>query len=142
NTATYSLKINDHSLNALAGIESKENLEEWLDGTREGFIIEELDYRYLTAGDGKQTNGGLASRTAMSSYFGKVNYSFMDRYLLSGTLRHDASSRFGQNNNSGVFPSVSAGWRISQEGFFKDVELISDLKLRASWGKNGNDLMD
>lgn len=142
NTAAYTLMHNDHTINLLAGMEAKETTNEWLEGRREDFIIEALDYRYLTAGNGKQTNGGLASRTTINSYFGKLNYAFMDRYLLSGTIRRDASSRFGQNNNAAIFPAVSAGWRISEESFLKDVNFISDLKLRASWGQNGNDLID
>lgn len=142
NTAAYTLSLNEHSINLLAGMEAKEMTSEWLEGRREDFIIEAMDYRYLTAGNGKQTNGGLASRTTTTSYFGKLNYAFMDRYLFSGTIRRDASSRFGQNNNAAIFPAVSAGWRISEESFLKDVSLISDLKLRASWGQNGNDLID
>jgi TonB-linked SusC/RagA family outer membrane protein len=142
NTLAYNLKINDHSINALVGTESKEQTSEYLNGTRENFLVENIDYRYLDAGDGKQTNGGGASRTSWISYFGKVNYSFKDRYLLSGTVRQDASSRFGSNNNSAVFPAVSAAWRISQENFMKNVTPISDLKLRLSWGQNGNDQID
>ena len=142
NTAAYNLNIGAHSINALLGTEAKAAVDEWLDGTRENFIIEALDYRYLSAGDGKQTNGGLGSRTSMYSYFGKINYSYNDRYLLSGTVRRDASSRFGKNNNAAVFPAVSGGWRISQESFMSESKLFNDLKLRTSWGKNGNDMVD
>jgi hypothetical protein len=81
-------------------------------------------------------------RTTLVSYFGKLNYAYHDRYLFSATLRNDASSRFGANNNSAYFPAVSAGWRITQENFMKDIDFISDLKLRASWGQNGNDQMN
>ncbi|MDP4209225.1 MAG: TonB-dependent receptor [Bacteroidota bacterium] len=142
NTLTYNFKIKEHSVNLLAGSETKETVNEYINATRESFLVQALDYRYMSAGSGKQTNDGLASRAAWISYFGKINYSFMDRYLLSGTLRRDASSRFGLNNNSAVFPAVTAGWRISQEDFIKNIPLISDLKLRASWGKNGNDQID
>lgn len=142
NTAAYSMTKNSHSLNVLAGMESKETTGEWLDASRRGYLIEALEYRYLDAGEGRQTNGGSASRTAMISYFGRFNYAYQDKYLLSGTIRRDASSRFGQNNNAGVFPAVAAAWRLSEESFLEDVPFISDLKLRASWGQNGNDLMD
>jgi tonB-linked outer membrane protein, susC/ragA family len=79
----------------------------------------------------------------MVSYFGKVNYAFDDKYLISGTVRRDASSRFGKGNNSAIFPSVSAGWRVSREKFMECTQnWLSDLKLRASWGINGNDQID
>jgi TonB-linked SusC/RagA family outer membrane protein len=142
NTASYQLDLGQHSLNGLAGMEAKEYNSESLFGRRENFLIEDINYRYLTAGSGAQTNENSASRTAMISYFGKVNYALKGRYLLSGTIRQDASSRFGQNNNAAVFPAVSAGWRISDEAFLKDVSSISELKFRASWGRNGNDQMD
>jgi len=142
NTAAYNFKIDEHSVNFLVGMESKENVYEYIDAKREDYLIETLDYRYLSAGQGTQTNSGLKDRTTMVSYFGKLNYAFNERYLFSATLRNDASSRFGANNNSAYFPAVSAGWRISQENFMKDIDVISDLKLRASWAKNGNDQMD
>ncbi|MDD4971295.1 MAG: TonB-dependent receptor [Paludibacter sp.] len=139
NTLAYNLKLNNHSFNIMLGQEAKELINESLSGTREDFLIQNLDYRYLDAGGGKQTNSGNADRYAITSLFGKLNYSYLDRYLLSGTMRRDASSKFGSNNNSAIFPAVSAGWRISQESFMKDVTQISDMKLRLSWGENGND---
>ena len=72
------------------------------------------------------------------SFFGRAGYNINDRYLLSASLRRDGSSRFGAGNQWGNFPGVSVGWRISQEPFLRDVSAISDLKLRASWGKTGN----
>jgi len=72
------------------------------------------------------------------SFFGRAGYNINDRYLLSASLRRDGSSRFGAGNQWGNFPGVSVGWRISQEPFLRDVSTISDLKLRASWGKTGN----
>ena len=83
------------------------------------------------------TYGG-ATESSLLSYFGRVNYTLSDKYLLSATLRADGSSRFGRNNRFGFFPSVSAGWIVSREPFFR-AAAISHLKLRASWGRNGND---
>lgn len=142
NTAAYNFNINKHSVNFFVGMEAKETIYEYMDAQREGYLVESMDYRYLSAGEGTQTNGGLMDRTTLVSYFGKLNYAYHDRYLFSATLRNDASSRFGTNNNSAYFPAVSAGWRITQENFMKDIDIISDLKLRASWGQNGNDQMD
>ncbi len=142
NTASYRLETANHSFNVLAGMEAKETIFEFLSGKREDYMIETLDYRYLTSGGGSQTNAGLLDRTAMVSYFGKMNYAYDQKYLFSATLRNDASSRFGAKNNSAYFPAVSAGWRVSQEKFLADLDFISDFKLRASWGQNGNDQMD
>jgi len=142
NTAAYNFSIDRHSVNFFLGMEAKESIYEFMDAQREDYLVESMDYRYLTAGEGTQTNGGLMDRTTMVSYFGKLNYAYNDRYLFSATLRNDASSRFGANNNSAYFPAVSGGWRISQEDFMKDIDAVSDLKIRASWGQNGNDQMD
>ncbi len=74
------------------------------------------------------------------SQFARADYSFMDRYMLSATVRRDGSSRFGASNRYGVFPSFSAGWRVSDEPFFKGVTFINDLKIRGSYGTMGNQL--
>ena len=77
----------------------------------------------------------------MVSFFGRVNYAFKDKYLLEANLRYDGSSRFAKDNRWGIFPSVSAGWRISEENFWKNTrvsEVVNNLKLRASYGVLGN----
>jgi TonB-linked SusC/RagA family outer membrane protein len=90
-------------------------------------------------GTGLKDNGGLASSYSLLSYFGKVNYSYADKYLASVTMRYDGSSRFGKNNQFAVFPAFSLGWRVNQENFIKDnVSEISDLKFRFGWGQTGN----
>jgi TonB-linked SusC/RagA family outer membrane protein len=142
NTVAYNFNIDRHSASFLSGMEAKEFYSESLTGYRSSFLLETKDFRYLNAGGDNQRNGNIASRTAMLSYFAKANYSYDSRYLLSATIRRDASSRFGVNNNYGIFPSVSAGWRLSQEAFMENVDWLTDLKLRSSWGKNGNDLID
>ena len=78
------------------------------------------------------------SEWSLLSYLGRLNYSFADKYMFSASIRTDGSSRFGANTKWGQFPSVSAGWRIDQENFIKSIDHISRLKLRASWGKTGN----
>lgn len=142
NTVAYNFDIDRHSASFLGGMEAKEFYSESLTGYRSGFLLETLDFRYLNAGGDGQRNGNISSRTAMLSYFAKTNYSYDSRYLLSATIRRDASSRFGVNNNYGIFPSISAGWRITQEDFMDNVDWLTDLKFRSSWGKNGNDLID
>ena len=84
------------------------------------------------------SNGGGMTEYKILSYFGRINYSLMDRYLLEANIRADASSRFYKDNRWGYFPSFSAGWRISQEEFMKNISWINNLKIRASWGTLGN----
>ena len=142
NTVTYGHKFGKFSFDVLAGIEAKQYMTEWLRAKRENFLLQEGDFLYLDAGTGNQTNSNGATSYATLSQFGKINLNYGDRYLLSGTIRRDASSRFGKENNAGIFPSVSAGWRINNENFMKNVSWIDDLKIRASWGMNGNDMID
>ena len=143
NTANYSIELGKNNISAVIGTEAKKENGEHLQGYGRGLVIEDLDYRYLdTVTEGKSVSNN-ASTYAMVSYFGKVNYAFDDKYLISGTVRRDASSRFGKGNNSAIFPSVSAGWRVSREKFMERTQSwLSDLKLRASWGINGNDQID
>lgn len=106
---------------------------------REGFAILTPDYMYPSAGVGQSQASGGAGGFSLVSFFGKLNYSYADKYLLSFTLRRDGSSRFGSNNKYATFPSVSLGWRISQEAFMeKTKDVIDDLKIRAAWGQTGN----
>ncbi len=138
NTLTYNLDADVHQLNFLAGIEALHYYTENLRGTRLDILLEDYDYAYLNSATGTQTVTGSGDEYALMSYFSKFNYVYDSRYLLSATLRYDGSSKFGKNNRFGFFPAVSAGWRISEESFFNNLGIISDLKLRASWGKNGN----
>lgn len=143
NTLNYSLDFGKNSLVALAGMEAKKEYGEHVQGYGQGLVIDDLDYRYLDVVTSAKNVGNNSSTYAMISYFGKVNYAWDNKYLISGTLRRDASSRFGQNNKAAVFPSVSAGWRISAEPFMqKTSSWLDDLKLRVSWGVNGNDQID
>ena len=138
-TIQYTLQANNHSATFLAGAEAiKYNYEDNFT-YKEDFAVETLNYFVESAGSGAQNIGGTSNGYALLSYFGKANYSFDEKYLASATVRYDGSSRFGSNNRWGVFPSFTAGWRLSEEDFISDnVPTISALKLRASWGKVGN----
>lgn len=81
---------------------------------------------------------GYAQENELQSYFGRVNYNFDKKYLLTASLRADGSTRFGDNNKYGYFPSVAVGWTVSNENFLQDSRIISELKLRGSWGQTGN----
>lgn len=143
NTATYDYTTPRHRFNFLLGHEQIRFMQEFFSASREDFISESTDYAYLSAGAANQLNSGGGQQWALLSYFGKINYSFNDRYLASFTVRRDGSSRFGKNNRYGNFPAASIGWRLSEEPFFKNLfEKPVDFKLRASWGQNGNQEID
>ena len=142
NTLEYSYTNSKHFLKVLGGTESIRYKYHFISGTRSGFEIEDPYFTYLSAGSGTQTNSGGGTEWGLYSYFGRGDYSYDDKYLLSGTLRYDKTSRL---KTSGVFPAVSAGWRITSEKFIKDFlssvnaeKAITDLKLRASYGEQGN----
>jgi TonB-linked SusC/RagA family outer membrane protein len=137
NTLNYVKDIGQHSFDVLAGIEAVNVYTEGFSASRVGFPYDDPNFQYLNGGDGSdQRNSGDALEWSLFSYFGKINYEFDQRYLLSFTLRRDGSSRLG-DNKWGNFPALSAGWRISEEGFF-NLAAVSELKLRAGWGQNGN----
>lgn len=139
NTLNYSLRAGNHDLNVVGGIENVRYLYEDMSGYRKDIKFENYDYGYLSSATGTQQASGVGDEWSLLSYFSKFNYVYNQKYLLSATLRYDGSSKFGINNQYGFFPAVSGGWRISEENFFKkNIKIISDLKLRASWGVNGN----
>ena len=137
--ATYELEIGKHRGDVMAGMELNREDDINFATYREGFAILTPDYMYPSAGVGQSQASGGAGGFSLVSFFGKLNYSYADKYLLSFTLRRDGSSRFGSNNKYATFPSVSLGWRISQEAFMeKTKDVIDDLKIRAAWGQTGN----
>ncbi|MFP5438250.1 MAG: SusC/RagA family TonB-linked outer membrane protein [Bacteroidia bacterium] len=140
NTLQYNFSLGKHNVNLLAGTEMYSDTYDNTTLRRNDFLLETPDYMYPDAGTGESFTSGTSTRYKLLSYFGKAEYDYDGRYLASGTIRRDGSSRFGKNNQYGVFPAFSAGWRISQESFLKDMQdsKLSDLKLRASWGQTGN----
>ncbi len=139
NTATYNLNFGKNTLNLIAGTEMYKEVFDNTTLRKNDFLIETPDYMYPDAGTGESFTSGTSTSYTLLSYFGKADYEFDKRYLLSATIRRDGSSRFGKNNQFGVFPAVSAGWRISNENFIKEkAPVFSDLKLRAGWGQTGN----
>ena len=136
--ATYNLEKGNHRADLMAGIELNREDDVWFSGKKYDYMILNPDYMWPNAGVGEAEAYGSGEGYSLISYFGKLNYNFADRYLLSLTMRYDGSSRFGKNNRYGTFPSISAGWRINEEQFMKDVKWLDNLKLRASWGQTGN----
>lgn len=141
-TARYDWTKDIHSINILAGTSYEHYKYERLYSKRKDFISD--NYQDIESGpsvskDLPDVSEGLGMReNKMMSYFGRINYSLMDRYLIEANIRTDASSRFHKDNRWGVFPSISAGWRISEESFLKSVNWINNLKARASYGTLGN----
>ena len=136
---TYNLDINKHRADFMLGTELNREISDWGSAYKEDFIVLNPTYMWPSAGTGKAQSYGGAGSYSLISFFGKANYSYDNRYLVSFTLRHDGSSRFGKHNRFATFPSVSAGWRISEEKFMRGASnWLNDLKLRASWGQTGN----
>jgi TonB-linked SusC/RagA family outer membrane protein len=139
NTLTFSKLFGSHSLKVLAGTEAVSGYGRQVGGNANGLFSTNFNYLTLTNGTRDLTNYSQVNQNnKLFSLFGRVDYSFADKYLLGLTLRRDGSSVFGENNRYGNFPSVSLGWRASEEGFLKDVSWLDDLKLRGSWGKMGS----
>ncbi len=138
--ASYNLEIGKNRGDALLGMELNRQDNTFFSGKRYGFAVLTPDYMWPNAGVGEQQAFGSGDGFSLVSFFGKINYTFDDKYLASVTVRRDGSSRFGKNNKYGTFPSISAGWRISRESWMENLtdNWLSDLKIRASWGQTGN----
>ena len=140
NTLTFQKDfLNKHNVKILLGTEAHKDTGTGLGGTTQDYFSFNPAYTNLSTGSGTQTNFSYTYGTSLFSLFGRVNYSYMDKYLFSFTLRRDGSSKF-LDNRYGLFPAVSAGWRISNENFMQNIKWISDLKIRGSYGVMGNQL--
>jgi TonB-linked SusC/RagA family outer membrane protein len=143
NTLNYARETEKHDVSALFGSEYIDNYSSSIGASRQRFDYVRENFQYLNyGGTADQNTAGSASEWQLFSLFSSATYMFDTRYMVTGTFRADASSRFAENNKWGFFPSVSAGWRISNEGFMRNVGWVSDLKLRASTGKLGNQEID
>lgn len=136
--ATYNMEVGKHRGDVMLGMELNREDDIHFSGYKENFSILTPDYMWPDAGVGTAQSYGAGEGYSLVSFFGKLNYTYNDKYLLSLTVRRDGSSRFGKDNRYATFPSVSAGWRLSQEEFMKDIKWLDDLKIRASWGQTGN----
>ena len=138
-TAKYDLKLGQHAVNFLVGTSYEHYKSERLYSKRTDFVsdgLEDIEQGNNISKDLPDGRGIVESK--MLSYFGRINYSYKDRYLFEANLRADASSRFHKDNRWGWFPSFSAGWRISEESFMKPIAWLNNLKLRASYGTINN----
>ncbi len=138
NVLTYYLSLNDtHHFNTLLGNEIIHS--QGRSSSVSGRLFPSDDFTYLNSAGVVDAGGSGFGQNGLVSFFGEVKYDFKDKYLFGLTARYDGSSRFGQNRRFGLFPSVSAGWRVSQESFMESLPFISELKLRGSYGFTGNE---
>lgn len=134
---TYNNNFGNHGLSTMIGHEAQENNYEYLNGSRTNFLFNSV--HELDAGDANTAKANSSrGSSAIESYFGRLNYNYADRYLLTATLRADGSSSFAKESRWGWFPSVALAWKINNEAFLKDVKVINSLKLRLGWGVVGN----
>lgn len=137
NTVSYNQTLDEvHNISAVAGMSYSFNRRNnWnISGNFDVDGITTLNAAIINAGNTNTTE----TQSTLLSYFGRLQYDFQEKYLISASARRDGSSRFGNATKWGFFPSVSLGWRISDEGFLKEVSFLTDLKLRGSWGLSGN----
>lgn len=139
NTAQYKKTFGNHAFDLLVGQEALNTGAGWNDN-QSGLNPFSWDPNYINISDVTSVvaNGSQFLGSNFSSYFGRLNYAFNEKYILSGVIRRDGSSRFGSENRYGVFPAVSAAWRISAEDFMQSMTWVSDLKLRGGYGQMGN----
>lgn len=137
-TPEWKQSFGNHNIDVLAGFHSELYTSKYTYAYRSGYPSNSLTD--LNAGSASTAKAeGNTNELAMISWFGRVNYDYAGKYLFEANIRRDGSSRFAENNRWGTFPSVSAGWRISEEPFFDSLrDQINNLKLRGSWGKLGN----
>ncbi len=143
NTLRYKKSFNDHNFSILLGTSANSSSSQWMSATRNDIstdAAEKEEYRYLDAGDIETaSNSGSASAVhSMASYFARLSYDYKERYMVELVVRRDGSSNFGPDNLYATFPGVSVGWNVSNEDFW-NVNNFDNLKVRASWGQNGNE---
>lgn len=138
NVLTYDYKNNQQKLNIMAGQEWVTSWSQYVQSSAKNFPNDDIGLDDMNLGIPSSILSGVNDDDKLISFFGRVNYNFKEKYLLTATVRADGSSKFSDNNKWGFFPSVSAAWRMGEEKFIKKLELFSDLKLRVGYGMAGN----
>ena len=141
NVLNYNKAFGNHNVGVTLGTTALKSEADNVFASKTGLVTNDPAMAYLnlaTDANGAQV-GGFFGENALLSFFGRVNYNYNEKYLLSGILRRDGSSRFGRERQFATFPSISAGWIISNESFFPEQSVVNFAKLRASWGQNGNE---
>jgi TonB-dependent starch-binding outer membrane protein SusC len=144
NTARYNRRFSQHNVDLLLGQEANEATNRFITASMANLLSTDPNARYIQDALGDAATKNVSStgfQSTLLSFFGKIDYSFADRYVASFTVRQDGSSRLGPNNRWGTFPAVGLGWRLSREPFMQNSPLFSDLMLRFGWGITGNQLI-
>ena len=129
-----------HDVKVMAGTERRNGITDFFSAFRKNFLSATVDQLFAGATDQYMANDGYASQNAYMSYFGRMNYALSSKYLLEFVWRYDGSYMFPESKRFGFFPALSAGWRISEENFWKNnISFVNDFKIRGSWGQTGND---
>jgi TonB-linked SusC/RagA family outer membrane protein len=138
NTIAYDKTFGKHTINALAGVSAQKNTLKMMgaSGIPPNRTIRDLAQLRNLVFDPQGNGERIAT---LASQFGRLTYQYDDKYMITGTVRRDGSSKFDTGHKYGVFPSAAVGWRIKNENFLRDVPFVNDLKLRASWGRQGNE---
>ena len=142
-TADYARTFGQHSIAGVAGFSYQHFFNDGSSIANKGFPTDNIKYYQIGNGTAENKDAEISSyrnSNALAAIFGRVNYNYAEKYLVSASLRREGSSRFGANNKWGLFPAVSLGWRITGEEFMQDKEWVDDLKLRAGFGVTGNNL--
>ena len=140
NSVKYNVDFSEHKIGVLLGHSYQRVFSRSTTFAVEDFSTDEYNTYYNPSnGSTKEASSGGASINELQSFFGRLNYNYNSKYLLTATLRADGSSKFGKNNRYGYFPSAAASWNISQEEFIKSISVIDNLKLRLGWGMTGNE---
>ena len=127
-----------HRFSAMVGYTAQGTNIESVFSETDDFFSNKFEYNNLSVGANPRPSASSTIENGLLSYIGRLNYAFKDKYLFTGTIRQDGSSKFGENNKWGTFPSAALAWRVSQENFLKNSKIISDLKFRSSYGLTGN----
>nr|WP_315394150.1 SusC/RagA family TonB-linked outer membrane protein [uncultured Sphingobacterium sp.] len=146
-TFNYNNRWDNHTVNAVAGYSYQDFNGQGFSANNSDFPVDGIKENDMGTGsylvEGRAGMGSWRNPwVKLAAFFGRVNYSYLDRYILTATARYEGSSKFAPKNRWGFFPGLSAGWRVSQEPFLRDVTLINDLKLRAGYGETGNEGFD
>lgn len=134
----YSKKIGEHTISALGLFEQAETYEDFISAFRDDYPSKLLP-AIFAGGTNRWSNDGRSFETARRGYVGRIDYDYKGKYLFQSNMRLDQSFNFPKNGRNGFFPAFSVGWRVSKESFMDGLDAISNLKIRASWGKVGND---
>jgi TonB-dependent starch-binding outer membrane protein SusC len=141
NTLTYNKKISEHTFSVLLGNTLNTGRGTNVSASKNGLLYDDPEYAYLDLAkdNTSATATGGAWHSGLVSYFSRATYDFNNKYMMTATFRADGSYKFGKNNKFGYFPSISAGWNVHNEKFLENIRFVNSLKVRASWGRTGND---